>query len=664
MILPRFLANIVRAGNSPEIVTTRNFDDLANVLEPMAQGVEEHDGLIQTILKKIAAILISLNILRSYTYNVKDYGAKGDGVTVDTLAIQRAIDACSATVSGGATGGGIVYFPRGIYISGPLSISAQFVSLKGDGPTASEIRSTGNGGGAALVHFYGGAGVGIVKNFASYIRDIKLHEGTGTTNYGSLLHLENISEMRLEFVWVEAGQVNVTNAVKSTSALIYTMEHCIIRGGLDYALNIGKRGSAFAVDGEAFPNNININNCVIKRGGKFGVRFSAGELFKISGCDIEANGLIANVDNGGIFIDKSGTEVGQGPCAFITGCWFEANMGCNVKVGEHGFAPGGTVIRNCSAAGGTVLYGVWCAGAGVTSKVSVFDSGFFSASVADYYIQGDAGAYLERCSGFTASFNSRVVAFPTPTSTTQSLGSQALLAYSPQYFNANATTLAVHKGGPPVILANTAPTTITSLTGCADGNTVAIYAQNGNTTLKHRATGAGVADEMDCPGGADYVMGTNETVCFMRAFGHWYPIGSSGTGNPYKYVEGTYLPTLTCSTSGTISIGTLFQTLAYVKIGRQVTVTGRVDVQTVSLPVGAVNLSLPFIISTTGQRSCWTMGQIQIEYLPNSETFLAANGGETSASLCYNNGGRRTTVNAASFVGGEELVINLTYFTD
>jgi hypothetical protein len=46
--------------------------------------------------------------------NVRDAGAKGDGSALDTAAIQSAIDAC------GAAGGGIVFFPPGIYSSGTL----------------------------------------------------------------------------------------------------------------------------------------------------------------------------------------------------------------------------------------------------------------------------------------------------------------------------------------------------------------------------------------------------------------------------------------------------------------------------------------------------------------------------------------------------------------
>jgi polygalacturonase len=49
-------------------------------------------------------------------FNVLDYGAKGDGTSNDTVAIQKAIDAC------GARGGGEVFLPAGIFMTGALTL--------------------------------------------------------------------------------------------------------------------------------------------------------------------------------------------------------------------------------------------------------------------------------------------------------------------------------------------------------------------------------------------------------------------------------------------------------------------------------------------------------------------------------------------------------------
>lgn len=43
-------------------------------------------------------------------FNVLDYGAKADGITLDSPAVQKAINTCNET------GGGTVFFPKGIYV--------------------------------------------------------------------------------------------------------------------------------------------------------------------------------------------------------------------------------------------------------------------------------------------------------------------------------------------------------------------------------------------------------------------------------------------------------------------------------------------------------------------------------------------------------------------
>ncbi|MEJ5251736.1 MAG: hypothetical protein HPY54_10750 [Chthonomonadetes bacterium] len=58
-------------------------------------------------------------------YNVRDFGAKGDGKTDDTAAFQRALD------EAGKAGGGVVYAPRGLYLFKGHLVVPNGVTLKG-----------------------------------------------------------------------------------------------------------------------------------------------------------------------------------------------------------------------------------------------------------------------------------------------------------------------------------------------------------------------------------------------------------------------------------------------------------------------------------------------------------------------------------------------------
>src|SRR2546430_2567238 len=57
-------------------------------------------------------------LLGTRIYNIVDYGAKGDGVTLDTKALQAAIDACNKDQ------GGTVLVPAGVFVIGTVELKS------------------------------------------------------------------------------------------------------------------------------------------------------------------------------------------------------------------------------------------------------------------------------------------------------------------------------------------------------------------------------------------------------------------------------------------------------------------------------------------------------------------------------------------------------------
>ena len=75
-------------------------------------------------MKKLFTFVAALNFAAAVfaadkpALNVLDFGAKGDGVTKDTAAIQKALDNCAAS------GGGTVLLPEGVFLTGSLTLGA------------------------------------------------------------------------------------------------------------------------------------------------------------------------------------------------------------------------------------------------------------------------------------------------------------------------------------------------------------------------------------------------------------------------------------------------------------------------------------------------------------------------------------------------------------
>ena len=91
------------------------------------------------VVPKGATVGRPISSLFSLFLDVKDFGAKGDGITDDTTAIQNAINAADDT------GAGILYFGAGTYlITGGLTISNKLI-FQGAGKERTILKYSGSG---------------------------------------------------------------------------------------------------------------------------------------------------------------------------------------------------------------------------------------------------------------------------------------------------------------------------------------------------------------------------------------------------------------------------------------------------------------------------------------------------------------------------------------
>lgn len=84
--------------------------------------------------------LVSLQLNATTFFNVRDYGAKGDGKTIDSPAINNAIDAANQT------GGGTVFFPAGTYLSYSIHLKSNIALLIDAGAVILAAKTTAEGG--------------------------------------------------------------------------------------------------------------------------------------------------------------------------------------------------------------------------------------------------------------------------------------------------------------------------------------------------------------------------------------------------------------------------------------------------------------------------------------------------------------------------------------
>lgn len=104
---------------------------------PRPRSEAMHSAYWVTLISWLCAIVLSAYPAlpahasggRQEIFNVRDFGAHGDGTLLDTPAVQAAIDSCYRS------GGGTVYFPSGRYLVGSILLKSNVFLMIGNGAT-------------------------------------------------------------------------------------------------------------------------------------------------------------------------------------------------------------------------------------------------------------------------------------------------------------------------------------------------------------------------------------------------------------------------------------------------------------------------------------------------------------------------------------------------
>jgi hypothetical protein len=275
--------------------------------------------------------------------SVRDFGAKGDGTTDDTAAIQAAIAYAQ-------TNGGVVYLPEGVYIitsTLTMTMNSQLnnplfrPSMRGDGIGATIIYQTGSTNGLTIN--------GYPANPAdySYFSDFTL-QGTDLVGIGAGIAITDSAFVNFTNILL----IGWNTGVYGLDVLSTVFNRVTIRFNNQGFRFESSGAGAYASE----PNAITMMGCTVGNNNLYGGLVIGANTFTFLGGSIEANGYGTDLSSSkwGLRLTNCGGQFAQqGACGFnLQGIYFETNGGqAQLWVEQTIARPGMSgVVTGCSFA--------------------------------------------------------------------------------------------------------------------------------------------------------------------------------------------------------------------------------------------------------------------------------------------------------------------------
>lgn len=272
----------------------------------------------------LLATFYSLVSLAQSVYNVKDFGAKGDGVTDDAIAIQNTINKCSRE------GGGRVLFPRGgVFVAGPLELKSN-IELYLE-PTA-VLRANPDESIYHMSAFGKNEGEGMLWIYANHAENISIcGRGTIDGNGISFMGTELDDSYELKPVTTFDPRPHPLTLIDVKHLLIRDVTIC---NGAYWTVHLVGCDDAL-IDGISLLNNLKIRN-------GDGIDLDHSRNVRIANCHITSGDDCICLKNRREFEE-------YGPCKDITvtNCVM-ASRSCAIKIGSENMdSIANVVFDNC-----------------------------------------------------------------------------------------------------------------------------------------------------------------------------------------------------------------------------------------------------------------------------------------------------------------------------